>query len=419
MMLPHLRTPSHWHLPSPTLPPEPRPASTSSGNSRSRRKDQYPGKCCDKLCQLFRRNRQRRIGLRNAVYSDHCLRTDPPTNIITALNVASNPALNTAALFNLAPSAAPYQPTLTAAPTDFSIRLTSAGSTGPSGPATLSPTTLTFYQTNVPQTVTMTNSGLTPVVIQSINISPSNWSQTNDCGAVLQAQSICTITVQSTNSALGAFSGTFMVVDDDTNDAQVVQLNTDNETLAGTVDFGERPIGMADFVNGHAGGASDGTGNYLLTGNATGGPNPGDFSFASDAQGPLSLPFSCYGYGGRFDNSCQLIISFTPAAVGTRSSLLVTNTGTYLFTGIGLPHGPYFSFSAASYDLGSTLPDSQVPQAITITSKGDAPVTLLPAVVTGANASDFTITSSCSRISAATPGSLKPGYYIWRGLWCF
>lgn len=74
-----------------------------------------------------------------------------------------------------------------------------------------------------------------------------------------------------------------MVVDDDTNDAQVVQLNTDNETLAGTVDFGERPIGMADFVNGHAGGASDGTGNYLLTGNATGGPNPGDFSFASDA----------------------------------------------------------------------------------------------------------------------------------------
>jgi hypothetical protein len=160
----------------------------------------------------------------------------PPSDVITALlHVANNPTMNTAALFNLVAPVAPFQPQLTAAPADFSIRLTTTANSGggSSGPVTLSPTTLTFYQTNVPQTVTMTNSGSTPVAIQSINISAPNWSQTNDCGTVLAAQSFCTITVQPTNSTLGTFSGTLTVVDDDTSDVQVVQLNTQDGSGGG------------------------------------------------------------------------------------------------------------------------------------------------------------------------------------------
>ncbi len=162
--------------------------------------------------------------------------TTPPADIITALlNISDNPTHNVVELFNLSPAAAPFQPQLAAAPADFSIRLTTAGNSGgSSGPVTLSPTTLNFYQTNVPQTVTMTNYGITPVVIQSINISSSNWSQTNDCGTVLQAKSICTITVQATNSTLGTLSGTLTVVDDDTNDIQVVQLITEGSSGGGT-----------------------------------------------------------------------------------------------------------------------------------------------------------------------------------------
>lgn len=159
----------------------------------------------------------------------------PPSDVITALlNVANNPTMNIAALFNLVAPIAPFQPQLTAAPADFSIRLTTAANSGggSSGPVTLSPTSLTFYQTNVPQTVTMTNSGSTPVVIQSINVSSPSWSQTNDCGTVLAAQSVCTINAQSTNSTPGTFTGTLRVVDDDTNDLQVIQLYTDNSIQA-------------------------------------------------------------------------------------------------------------------------------------------------------------------------------------------
>ena len=160
----------------------------------------------------------------------------PPADVITALlNIADNPAQNVVELFNLSPAAAPFQPQLAAAPADFSIRLTTVDSAGgSSGPVTLSPTTLTFYQTNVSQTATMSNYGLTPVIIQSINVSSSNWSQTDDCGSVLQAQSVCTITVQSTNSTPGTFSGILTVVDDDTNDVQVVQLNTEGSGGGGT-----------------------------------------------------------------------------------------------------------------------------------------------------------------------------------------
>ena len=160
----------------------------------------------------------------------------PPSDVITALlNITNNPTQNVVELFNLGPAAAPFQPQLFAAPADFSIRLTTAGNTGgSSGPVTLSPTMLTFYQTNVPQVITMTNYGSTPVAIESINISSSNWSQTNDCGSVLEAQSVCTITVQATNTTLGTLSGTLTVVDDDTNDAQVVQLNTAGSGGGGT-----------------------------------------------------------------------------------------------------------------------------------------------------------------------------------------
>jgi trimeric autotransporter adhesin len=331
----------------------------------------------------------------------------PPTNIITALNnVASNPALNTAPLFNLAPSAAPYQPTLAAPPADFSIHLTSTGGTGPSGPVTLSPTTLNFYQTNVPQTITMTNSGLTPVIIQNINISSSNWSQTTDCGTILPAQSTCTINVQSTSSTLGTFTGSLTVVDDDTNDAQVVQLNTDNETLAGTINFGPSSIGTAVGPAPLGGVAVD----NVLSGNLTG-SNPDTFTVYDELAGQLKSPFNCIGLPGNSQNYCTLFILFTPSAVGTQSSLLVTSTGTYLLTGTGLPHGPHFFFPDTTFDFGSTSPGLPVLSGVHLSNNGDAQASILLPIISGPNASDFTVTGNfCSLISPMQPSGVGRTY---------
>jgi hypothetical protein len=296
--------------------------------------------------------------------------------------------------------------------TNTSVPLTGSGigttGTGSSGSITLSPASLIFYQTNVPQTVTMTNSGLTPVAIQNFNISSSNWSQTNDCGTVLQAQSICTINIQSTNSALGTFTGTLTVADDDTNDAQVVQLNTDNETLAGTIDYGSWPIGttapdpLSPFVHGEV---LDPQINSLVFTGSFIGSTPGDFTPYGYLTGRLQTPFTCYSDPVANSDGCYLYLLFTPSDVGTRSSLLVTNDGTYLLTGTGLPHGPHFFFESPTYNFGSTAPGTSAPLTIKLMSDGDAAATLLPPVISGPNASDFTVTSACGNNTLQPVGS--------------
>jgi hypothetical protein len=265
----------------------------------------------------------------------------------------------------------------------------------------------------------MTNSGSTSVAIQSINISSSSWSQTNDCGTVLAAQSICTITVQSTDSTLGTFTGTLIVVDDDTNDVQVVQLNTDNETLAGTIDYGSWPIGSTapnpPSINITGGVRDPQTNANVLTGNFTG-QNPGDFIAYDETKGKLPFPsFSC---SIASHQDCWLYVLFTPSAVGTRSSLFVTNIGTYLLTGTGLPNGPHFSFEAPSYDFGSASPGTPDSLQIKLISDGDAPVTLLPPVIGGPNASDFTVTSPCGKtvLNPVTSASVTwKGIYVQQG----
>jgi trimeric autotransporter adhesin len=56
------------------------------------------------------------------------------------------------------------------------------------GPITVSPTSLTFTEIGVPQTVTVTNNGTVPVMLGPI-------AGSTTCGTILDAQSICTISV--------------------------------------------------------------------------------------------------------------------------------------------------------------------------------------------------------------------------------
>jgi len=76
----------------------------------------------------------------------------------------------------------------------------------PSGmPLTFSPSPLTFTLLGVPQNVTVTNNGSTSVGIGSIQISAGPVLQTNNCGPVLEAQSICTISVELSSSSRDNF----------------------------------------------------------------------------------------------------------------------------------------------------------------------------------------------------------------------
>jgi hypothetical protein len=52
--------------------------------------------------------------------------TSPTDTFTSILNLAKNPGTNTAAIFNLAPAIAPFQPVLPQIPPDFNVRITSA-----------------------------------------------------------------------------------------------------------------------------------------------------------------------------------------------------------------------------------------------------------------------------------------------------
>jgi hypothetical protein len=78
-------------------------------------------------------------------------------------------------------------------------------------PLTLSPSALTFPAqtvgtTSSTQTVTVTNSGSSPVTLSSITV-PSGFSQTNTCGITVAAASNCTVTIAFSPQALTPYSG--------------------------------------------------------------------------------------------------------------------------------------------------------------------------------------------------------------------
>jgi hypothetical protein len=156
----------------------------------------------------------------------------PPTNAIAALlNLALHPALNTAALFNLIPPTAPFQPAQTQPPPDFAIRFTA------NSQFTIAPSALSFTAAFVgfPQalkTITVSNAsagtvGLTSTAITGINaadfaIIPQGTA--SDCGVSLAPASTCTVSVAFTPSAVGARAAYFILNNTSANPVLAVSL---------------------------------------------------------------------------------------------------------------------------------------------------------------------------------------------------
>jgi hypothetical protein len=106
------------------------------------------------------------------------------------------------------------------------IPLSGSGIASSTGPVTLSPSSLTFYERGVAQAVTLTNFGTNPLGIAAIQFDSPNYTQVNNCGSSLSGQSVCTIYI-SAGPAMGTFSGAMTVIDSDTSDVQAVSLSTD------------------------------------------------------------------------------------------------------------------------------------------------------------------------------------------------
>ena len=156
----------------------------------------------------------------------------PAETVGALLYLANNPTLNTALLYQLAPPAPPFQPSLSSAPADFRIGPV------PSGLASLqiTPSILTFpigsvSVTSNPQSVTIKNVSSSPANLNSMTLigaDAADFSTSTLCPATLTPTASCTAEVSITPSAAGSRIGYLSIASDTLASPQFVTLTIDN-----------------------------------------------------------------------------------------------------------------------------------------------------------------------------------------------
>ena len=291
----------------------------------------------------------------------------------------------------------------TSANPSIAIALSGSGIAGSAGPVTLTPSTLAFTLLGPPQTLTLTNSGSTPLSINAIKTSDPGYAQTNNCGASLPAASSCSIDVSVPGPSTAA-SASLTIVDDAASGPQTASLSFSSTGFARfppLVDFGHWAIGATGTESLVIGGPGVyGTFNFTITG-----PNTADFSFDQNSS---VLSTSC-SYENRFESPCILPIYYKPSALSTSTAYVnIAGVGRFTLTGTGDPAGVDFDlYQAPTIDYSNTYtppitalnvgnPPIGTPatSVFAIRNTGTvSPLSLNAPVLSGPNAAEFAVTT--------------------------
>ncbi len=271
------------------------------------------------------------------------------------------------------------------------ISLSGSGVAGSAGPVTITPSTLNFLQPGDIRTVTLTNSGTTSLSIGAITLSSSNWTQTNNCGLVLDGQSVCTIAVTA-GSSIGQFTGTLTVIDNDTTDAQTVQLTSDVRSVSVIDQFGNVIVGQHSFNIFRSGEVLVGT--IWTYGGTLSGPEAGDFSADNNpCSAERALP-------------CDIFMGFRPSAPGPRSAYFIDiSNRVFLEQGFGLGANASFVFSPIALNFGNLALGRSTTLNLTVSNSSVVAISLnAPTLSAGTqNSGDFHIVSSgCTTLQASS-----------------
>jgi hypothetical protein len=257
---------------------------------------------------------------------------------------------------------------------------------------TVSPSSLTFGSQLVgtsssSQPVTLTNLGSSSISITSIAAS-GDFSQSNNCGTSLAANSSCTVDVTFTPTAVGSRAGTLTITD--SAGTQTVSLSGTgalNVSLSpSSYSFGS--IGVGSVSGGQAFTLTNGSG-VALTGISIGftGTNAGDFAQTNNCGTTLAA-----------NSNCIITVTFAPASYGAETATLTVNdsggTQTSTLTGTGVDvTAPVAQVTAPTN--GSTVSGVV---AVTATATDNVGVTAMQLYIDGA---------------LAASGSSSPLNYSW------
>jgi hypothetical protein len=291
----------------------------------------------------------------------------------------------------------------------------SLSGTGVQPVVTLSPATVVFgNQTlntaSAATPVTVTNSGPGTLTISSVAITgtnPGDFSQTNNCPvspATLAVSASCTVNVTFTPTVVGSSSASLNIADNGASNPQSVSLSGSGVAPVPVVNLSPARVSFGNQNVGTTSGATpvsvtnNGPGPLTISTIAITGTNPGDFSQTNNCPvSPSTLVVSA---------SCTVNITFTPAAASARSaSVTIADNGAsspqvVALSGTGVV--PTVTLSPASLSFGSqTLNTSSSATPLTITNNGPGGLTISGIGIGGANSVDYAQTNNCP-VSPAT-----------------
>ena len=176
--------------------------------------------------------------------------------------------------------------------------------------------------------MTLTNSSTNSVTGISVGVT-GDYSQTNNCGTTLAANSSCTINVTFTPTAVGTRTGTLTVTDSaGTQTASLSGTGVANVSLSpSTLPFGSQGVGTTSSPQA---GDADEWQNVAVTSIAVSitGANAGDFGQTNNCGTTLAA-----------SSSCTINVTFTPTGYGARTATLTVTdsagTQTSTLTGTG------------------------------------------------------------------------------------
>jgi hypothetical protein len=257
--------------------------------------------------------------------------------------------------------------------------------------------------TSSPQTILVQNAGTLTITLSGTSLAGANPSEfeifSNTCGASLPGGATCQVVVTFTPASAASFAASLQIGNSGSPNPVVSSLSGTGVGVSLTVTpqltFASQIIGVTSASQGltvqNTGAVAAG-----LTGLVITGANSGDFAISSNTCGTTLQGAA----------SCQINVTFTPEAAGSRSATLqITDTGTNspqtaalsgTGTGAQLTITPSLAFGTLTLGASST-------QAVNIQNSGGLPVTLSGYTMAGVDPGDFSVgTNNC-------PSSLAVG----------
>ena len=273
---------------------------------------------------------------------------------------------------------------------------------------TITPTTLVFDPqvtgtTSTQQNITVTNTGNFSVTFTNVTVS-TGFALSNGCVGALGPNSSCSIGVTFTPTATGKITGTVTITDNVSGSPQTVSLTGTGLASSKAVQLSQTAVVFDPQTVGVA--SQPQSVYYFNQGNTTVTINT---ITQTDTEYSLSGSSCQTGTQVGAQSFCTFRITFTPSAVGTRSSsITITDTATtgsrkITLSGVGISSSvPGVNLTPSSLTFATQAEGTtSAAQNINLTNNGAGTLTISSIAVTGTNLSDFVQTNNCGSSVAA------------------